>query len=68
MAAAVEELRKLTATVEEARLPSASVPLDEIWIRVRSVEAYTYHSQWIAESPEKYQAATRRECPVDRRN
>jgi aspartyl-tRNA(Asn)/glutamyl-tRNA(Gln) amidotransferase subunit A len=55
----VEELRKLTATVEEARLPSASVPLDEIWIRVRSVEAYTYHSQWIAESPEKYQAATR---------
>jgi aspartyl-tRNA(Asn)/glutamyl-tRNA(Gln) amidotransferase subunit A len=26
---------------------------------VRSVEAYTYHSQWIAESPEKYQAATR---------
>lgn len=59
VAAAVEVLRKLTATVEEARLPSASVPLDEIWTRVRSVEAYTYHSQWIAESPEKYQAATR---------
>jgi aspartyl-tRNA(Asn)/glutamyl-tRNA(Gln) amidotransferase subunit A len=27
--------------------------------KVRSVESYAYHSQWIAESPEKYQAATR---------
>ena len=26
---------------------------------MRSVESYAYHSQWIAESPEKYQAATR---------
>ena len=57
--AAVEVLRKLTTTVEEIRLPSTNIPLDEIWIRVRSVEAYTYHSPWIAESPEEYQAATR---------
>ncbi len=59
VAAAVEVLRKLTATVRETMLPSASVSFDEIYNKVRGVEAYTYHSQWLAESPEKYQAATR---------
>jgi aspartyl-tRNA(Asn)/glutamyl-tRNA(Gln) amidotransferase subunit A len=59
VAAAVEVLRKLTATVGEAMLPSASAPFDEIYNIVRGVEAYAYHSKWIAESPEKYQASTR---------
>jgi aspartyl-tRNA(Asn)/glutamyl-tRNA(Gln) amidotransferase subunit A len=57
--AAIEVLRKLTATVGESTLPSGSIPIDEIYAKVRSVESYAYHSQWIAESPEKYQAATR---------
>jgi aspartyl-tRNA(Asn)/glutamyl-tRNA(Gln) amidotransferase subunit A len=57
--AAIEVLRKLTATVGEITLPSASIPIDEIFARVRGVESYAYHSPWIAESPEKYQAATR---------
>jgi aspartyl-tRNA(Asn)/glutamyl-tRNA(Gln) amidotransferase subunit A len=55
----IEVLRKLTATTREITLPSEGMPLDEIYTKVRSVEAYTYHAQWIAESPEKYQAATR---------
>jgi aspartyl-tRNA(Asn)/glutamyl-tRNA(Gln) amidotransferase subunit A len=59
VSAAVEVLRKLTATVGDTMLPAGRVPLDEIYTKVRSIEAYTYHSQWIAESPEKYQAATR---------
>ena len=57
--AAIEVLRKLTATVGETTLPSGSIPTSEIYAKVRSVESYAYHSQWIAESPEKYQAATR---------
>jgi aspartyl-tRNA(Asn)/glutamyl-tRNA(Gln) amidotransferase subunit A len=57
--AAIEVLGKLTATVGEITLPSCNIPFDEIYSKVRSVEAYTYHAQWIAESPEKYQAVTR---------
>lgn len=57
--AAIEVLRKLTVTVEESTLPSGSMTIDEIYAMVRSVESYAYHSKWIAESPEKYQAATR---------
>jgi aspartyl-tRNA(Asn)/glutamyl-tRNA(Gln) amidotransferase subunit A len=57
--AAIEVLRKLTATTGEITLPSPSIPFAEIYTRVRSVEGYAYHSQWIAESPEKYQPATR---------
>jgi len=56
---AIGVLRRLTATTGEITLPSEGIPLDEIYAKVRSVEAYTYHAQWIAESPEKYQAATR---------
>jgi aspartyl-tRNA(Asn)/glutamyl-tRNA(Gln) amidotransferase subunit A len=58
VAAALDVLRKLTATVEDATLPSA--PFAEIFAKVQSVEAYAYHSQWIAESPKKYQPVTRR--------
>ena len=57
--AAIEVLRKLTVTVQDIKLPEASIPIDEIYTKVRSVEAYTYHRQWISESPEKYQAPTR---------
>ena len=57
--AGIEVLRKLTGTVGEITLPSVGTPIDEIYTQVRSVEAYTYHEQWIAESPEKYQPATR---------
>ena len=56
---AIEVLRKLTAAVEEITLPLASLPIDEIYAKVRGVETYTYHSQLIAESPEKYQVTTR---------
>jgi aspartyl-tRNA(Asn)/glutamyl-tRNA(Gln) amidotransferase subunit A len=56
---AIEVLRKLTATVGEVKLPSTTIPIDEIYVKVRSVEGYAYHSQWITESPEKYQAVTR---------
>jgi aspartyl-tRNA(Asn)/glutamyl-tRNA(Gln) amidotransferase subunit A len=58
VAAAVEVLRTLTAAVGEATLPPA--PFVELLMRVQSVEAYAYHSQWIGESPEKYQPVTRR--------
>jgi aspartyl-tRNA(Asn)/glutamyl-tRNA(Gln) amidotransferase subunit A len=56
---AIALLRTLTASVEEIALPPTAVPLDQLFTDVRSVEAYTYHSQWVAESPEKYQATTR---------
>ena len=57
--AAVEELIKLTATVREITLRVSSIPIDEIYSKVRSVEAYACHRPWITETPEKYQAATR---------
>ncbi len=57
--AAIEVLGKLASTAGEISLPSLGSPLDEIYTKVRGVEAYTYHAQWIAESPEKYQAPTR---------
>jgi aspartyl-tRNA(Asn)/glutamyl-tRNA(Gln) amidotransferase subunit A len=56
---AIKVLSKLTATIQEIKLPKASIPIDEIYAKVRSVEAYTYHHQWISDSPNKYQAVTR---------
>jgi len=57
-AKAVEEavgvLRKLTAGVTEVQLPPA-VAAPTIW----GPETYAYHAKWLAESPQKYQAATR---------
>jgi aspartyl-tRNA(Asn)/glutamyl-tRNA(Gln) amidotransferase subunit A len=58
VAAAIEVLRKLTPVVSEITLPAVDISMDEIYARVRGVEAYTYHSRWIAESPEKYQPST----------
>lgn len=56
---AIGVLRKLTATIGDISLPSASIPIDEIYAKIRSVEAYAYHAEWIAKSPEQYQAVTR---------
>jgi len=52
--AAIDVLRKLTASVTEVQLPRA-VPAPLIW----GPETYAYHAKWLTESPEKYQAATR---------
>ena len=57
--AAIELLGKFATVVSEVTLPAVDISMDEIYARVRTVEAYTYHSRWIAESPEKYQPSTR---------
>jgi aspartyl-tRNA(Asn)/glutamyl-tRNA(Gln) amidotransferase subunit A len=57
---AIEVLRKLAAEVRDLTSPIVSAPLLEIWTKVAGAESYTYHAKWIAESPEKYQQATRR--------
>ena len=58
VAKAVEEaigvIRKLTASVADVEMPAAGNPA-LVW----GPEIYTYHSKWIAETPEKYQAPTR---------
>ena len=54
MESAIETLRKLTASVADVRLPPA-VGAQTIW----GPETYAYHAQWLTESPEKYQTATR---------
>jgi len=57
-AAAVESaigvLRKLTAGTMDVQLPPA-VGAQTIW----GPETYAWHAKWLAESPQKYQAATR---------
>jgi aspartyl-tRNA(Asn)/glutamyl-tRNA(Gln) amidotransferase subunit A len=57
--AAIALLRKVAPEVSDVTLPAVDISMDEIYARVRGVEAYTYHSRWIAESPEKYQPSTR---------
>jgi aspartyl-tRNA(Asn)/glutamyl-tRNA(Gln) amidotransferase subunit A len=52
--AALDVLRKLTAGANDVQLPAFGNPAT-IW----GPEALVYHSQWIAESPEKYQPGTR---------
>jgi aspartyl-tRNA(Asn)/glutamyl-tRNA(Gln) amidotransferase subunit A len=52
--AAIDTLRKLTASVVDVRLPPA-VGAQTIW----GPETYAYHAKWLTESPEKYQTATR---------
>lgn len=60
IAAAIEVLRGLAAEVRDLTSPIVAAPLLEIWTKVAGAESYTYHSKWLAESPEKYQPATRR--------
>ncbi|MBZ5678200.1 MAG: amidase [Acidobacteriia bacterium] len=54
MEAAIDTLRKLTASVADVQLPPA-VSAQTIW----GPETYAYHAKWLTESPEKYQTATR---------
>ncbi len=52
--AAAGVIRTLTAAVGDVDLPPAGNPA-LVW----GPEIYTYHAKWIAETPEKYQPATR---------
>src|SRR5215469_9111526 len=52
--AAIDVLRKLTASVTQVNLPRA-VAAPIIW----GPETYAYHAKWLTQSPGKYQAATR---------
>jgi aspartyl-tRNA(Asn)/glutamyl-tRNA(Gln) amidotransferase subunit A len=54
--AAMEVLRKLTAGITDVQLPP-TVNGALLW----GPEALAYHAKWFAESPEKYQPATRRQ-------
>jgi aspartyl-tRNA(Asn)/glutamyl-tRNA(Gln) amidotransferase subunit A len=58
--AAIAVLRKLTASIQDVELLPSAPPVEEIFNNVRGVEAYTYHSRWLAESPEKYHPITRK--------
>jgi len=51
---AIGVIRKLVATVADIEMPAAGNPA-QVW----GPEIYTYHSKWIAETPEKYQPPTR---------
>ena len=57
--AAIGILGRLTESSQEIELPSTTIPMDQIYPNLRAVEAYAYHAQWLAESPEKYQPSTR---------
>lgn len=58
-AAAIDVLKRLAAEVRDITHPIVAAPLMEIWVKVAGAESYTYHSHWLAESPDKYQPATR---------
>jgi aspartyl-tRNA(Asn)/glutamyl-tRNA(Gln) amidotransferase subunit A len=51
---AIQAIRKLVAGVADVELPPAA-EAPTVW----GPETYAYHAKWLAESPEKYQAATR---------
>jgi aspartyl-tRNA(Asn)/glutamyl-tRNA(Gln) amidotransferase subunit A len=53
--AALDVLRRLTSGIRDVQLPASGNPA-QVW----GPEAYLYHKQWITETPEKYQPATRR--------
>ncbi len=59
-ARAIEVLARLAGEVRDLTSPIVAAPLLEIWTKVAGAESYTYHAKWLAESPEKYQLATRR--------
>jgi aspartyl-tRNA(Asn)/glutamyl-tRNA(Gln) amidotransferase subunit A len=59
MNAAIEVLRKLTASIHDVALPPAGYLPGDPYNKLRAVEAYAYHSEWINKSPEKYQPITR---------
>jgi pimeloyl-ACP methyl ester carboxylesterase len=51
---AIQILRKLTASVEDVRLPQPPNLLPTL-----TADAYAYHAQWITKTPEQYQPTTR---------
>lgn len=53
---ALTVLRKLTAGVSEVAVPARNQ--EELRSAVRSAEAYTYHADFVAKSPELYQPET----------
>jgi aspartyl-tRNA(Asn)/glutamyl-tRNA(Gln) amidotransferase subunit A len=58
--AALDVLRRLTSSVTEAHVPTiAAIGASPFHRAIFGPEALAYHSQWLAASPEKYQAATR---------
>jgi aspartyl-tRNA(Asn)/glutamyl-tRNA(Gln) amidotransferase subunit A len=52
--AALDVLRKLTASVKDVQIPAAG-NIADVW----NPEIYAYHTPWITKTPELYQAATR---------
>jgi aspartyl-tRNA(Asn)/glutamyl-tRNA(Gln) amidotransferase subunit A len=56
---AIAVLRTLTASTQDIEFPATAIPFDRMFNDVRGMEAFTYHLQWLAESPEKYHAITR---------
>ena len=52
--AAIEVLRKLTASVQDVQIPAAG-NIADVW----NPEIYAYHMPWITKTPELYQQATR---------
>jgi aspartyl-tRNA(Asn)/glutamyl-tRNA(Gln) amidotransferase subunit A len=54
MEQAIQVLRKLTASVDDIRLPQPANVLQTL-----TAEAYAYHAEWITKTPERYQPTTR---------
>jgi aspartyl-tRNA(Asn)/glutamyl-tRNA(Gln) amidotransferase subunit A len=52
--AAIDVLRKLTASVKDVQVP-ATGNIADVW----NAEIYAYHTPWITKTPELYQQATR---------
>jgi len=58
--AALDVLRRLTASVQEVQIPTiAPIGASPIHRAILGPEAFAYHSEWLAASPEKYQSPTR---------
>jgi aspartyl-tRNA(Asn)/glutamyl-tRNA(Gln) amidotransferase subunit A len=57
---ALDVLRRLTLSVQEVHVPTiAAIGASPIHRAIFGPEAFAYHSQWLAASPEKYQSPTR---------
>ena len=57
--AAVDAMAKRGAEIIEVDLPPAGLRSSGLYVRVRGPEAYAFHARTLAESPGKYQDATR---------
>lgn len=56
---AIAVLTTLTSTIVDVSLPPGGFRSSGVCVNVRGPEAYTYHAKFLAESPNKYQEATR---------